>query len=311
MKPSTLAITLAGLLASTPAFAMDWTKISGHDMTLFYPGQASYEWVLTPGDHSGGTKIREGKNCHECHTDEESNMGDMIAAGKKKEPTPIPNKPGSVIANVKFAHDDTNMYVHLQFKEGNQPDAKQDPKFSTKVTMILDAGGVKESNRFGCWGACHDNLTTMPSAGGATDRTMYLSKTRAAKLTREGAPDGNKPADELAQLKASGYELEYWQAKLNPGAKAEAVGGTIFDKREEVPNAPVTADASFSDGVWSVTLSRPLKAAAPFADLEPGKTYTIGFAIHSGHTAHRFHYVSLERTMVVDQGTADFIAAHE
>ena len=312
MKASTLAIALIGTMASAPAFAgINWAGVPGKDMMLLYPGQSSYEWVLTPSQHSGGFKIREGKNCHQCHVGEENTMGNDLVSGKKNEPTPIAGKPGFLKANVKFAYDDKNMYVHIEFAEGKQPDAKMDPKFDTKVAMMLDAGGVPEANRFGCWAACHDNLTTMPSADGATDRTMYLFKTRAGKLTAHGAPDGDKPADELAKLKASGYMLEYWQAKLNPGAKPVAVGGTVFDKREEVPNAPVTADATFANGTWSVTLISPLTPGAPFADLVAGKTYTVGFAIHSGHTSHRFHYVSMERTMVLGSGTADFVAVKQ
>ena len=312
MKASALALALMGTMVSAPAFAgIDWTKVPGKDIMLFYPGQSSYEWVLTPSDHSGAIKVREGKNCHECHVGEENTLGEHLVSGKKNEPTPIAGKPGFVKATVKFAYDDKDMYVHIVFNPGRQPDAKMDPKYDTKVAMMLDAGGVPEANRFGCWAACHDNLTTMPSAEGATARSMYLYKTRAAKLTAHGAPDGNKPDDDLAKLKASGYQLEYWQAKLNPGAPPVAVGGTIFDKRAEVPGAPVTADASLSNGTWSVTLMSPLAPGAPFADLVPGKTYTIGFAIHAGHTAHRFHYVSLERTMAIGQGAAEFVAVKQ
>jgi len=36
--------------------------------------------------------------------------------------------------------------------------------------------------------------------------------------------------------------------------------------------------------------------------------YYVGFAIHSGHTAHRFHYVSYERTLAINSGAADFVA---
>jgi len=31
--------------------------------------------------------------------------------------------------------------------------------------------------------------------------------------------------------------------------------------------------------------------------------------VHDGHTAGRFHYVSLERTLVIDSGSADFVAS--
>jgi hypothetical protein len=36
--------------------------------------------------------------------------------------------------------------------------------------------------------------------------------------------------------------------------------------------------------------------------------YSVAFAIHAGHTARRFHYVSFERSMVLDAGAAGFIA---
>ena len=309
MRATTATAALIGLLAATPAFAVDWAKVPGKDVTLLFPAQSSYEWVLTPSEHSGGFKIREGKNCHECHIGEEDTMGTLLASGKKNEPKPIAGKPGFVKASVKFAHDDKNMYVHLEFAPGNQPDAKMDAANETKVTMILNDGGVPESNRFGCWAACHDDAATMPSAAGA-ERTKYLLKTHA-KVGRQGGGDELKPADELAKLKAAGYELEYWQARLNPGAKAVAVAGTIFDKREELKTSAVTADATFAGGAWSVTLTRPLVAGAPYKDLVAGKTYTIGFAIHAGHTARRFHYVSFERTLVLDQGAGDFVATKQ
>jgi len=306
MRTKTLALAFLAGLAATPAFAIDWAGVPGKEVVLLYPGQSSYEWVLTPSEHSGGFKVREGKNCHECHVGEEKTMGELLVSGKKNEPTPIAGKPGSVPATVKLAYDDKNFYVHLDFAEGTQPDAKMDPNFDTKVTVMLADAGGQEANRFGCWATCHDDAARNPSAG-TSDRTKYLGKTRA-KLTRQGGGDDLKPAEDLAKLKDSGYSLEYWQARLNPGAKAVAEAGTVFDKREELKAPAVTAEATFANGTWSVTLSRPLAAGAPYKELAAGKTYTIGFAIHGGHTAKRFHYVSFERSMALGQGTADLIA---
>ena len=146
----------------------------------------------------------------------------------------------------------------------------------------------------------------MPSANGAT-RTKYLTKTHA-KMTRLGAGDELKSAEDLAKLKADGYFLEYWQAKLNPGAAAVAANGTVFDKREETKPTEVKAEATFANGTWSVTLTRKLNAGAAFKEISAGKPYTVGFAIHSGHAARRFHYVSFEHSLVLDAGTADFVA---
>jgi len=306
MKPLIAAIALLGSLSAAPAWAIDWAGVPGKDVVLFYPGQSTWEWELTPTDHSGAPRFREGKNCHECHAGEEKSMGTLLVSGKKNEPTPIAGKPGFVEAKVKFAHDDTNLYVHLDFAEGTQPDVKMDADYATKVTMILNDGKVPESTRAGCWGACHDDASLMPSANGVT-RTKYLAKTRV-KMTRQGGGDVLKPADELAKLKADGYFLEYWQAKLNPGAAAVAANGTIFDKREETKPTEVKAEATLANGVWSVTFTRKLNAGDGFKAIAAGTPYTVGFAIHTGHAAKRFHYVSFEHSMVLDQGTADFVA---
>lgn len=306
MIPVAVALgTTLGLMA-TPALAVDWASVPGKDVVLFYPGQSSLEWTLST-DHDGATKFKQGKNCKDCHVGEEAKMGPLLVSGKMNEPTPIAGKPGNVTATVKFAHDADKLYVHLDFAEGTQPDAKQDPKYATKVSFMLSDPAVPEAVRVGCWAACHDDLTDMPSAAGAT-RTKYLGKSRA-KMSRQGGGDDLKPADELAKLKDSGYSLEYWVAMLNPGSPAAVTAYNALDKRAELASPPVAAEATFANGKWSVTLSRKLKAGAPYKDIEAGKTYTVGFAIHAGHTARRFHYVSVEQTLVLDQGTGDFVAA--
>lgn len=318
-RTATRFATLAALLlGAAPAHAaIDWASVPGKDIVLFYPGQSSYEWALTESAMSGAKAFRtEGKNCDTCHIGEEKDMGPQIVTGAPRvfktgekpaiEPTPIAGKPGSIPATVKFANDGTNLYVHVEFKEGTQPDAKQDPAFATKMTVMFIPKAVTEATRTGCWAACHDDATTMPSAGGAT-RTKYLPKTRA-KLTRQGGGDALKPADELAKLQGEGYQLEYWQARLNPGKPAVAASGTIFDKRQETAAPIATAEATNAGGTWSVTLGGKLAQGGGMIDFKEGGIYQVAIAIHAGHTAHRFHYVSFERTLAIGSGAADFVA---
>lgn len=301
-------IALASTMSVSAATAApSWSGVPSKDVALFYPGQSSWEWALTMGDHPGADKFRAGKNCFACHNGDESNMGAKLISGQVNGPPTIPGKPGSIDAKVQFAHDDQNLYVHIEFAEGSQPNAKMDNTYATKVTMMIEDGSVPEGNRAGCWGMCHDDSSSMASAGNS-DRTMYLGKTRAA-ITRQGGGDTLKPAADLDKLKASGYEFEYWQARLNPGASAVAVNGTVFDKREDVKPTVVSADATNTGGTWSVTFTRKLNAGSGFIPIVDGKRYTVGFAIHSGHTAKRFHYVSFERSLVLDTGAADFVAA--
>lgn len=306
----TFIVTAATLaLAAMPAQAIDWSKVPGRDVVMLYPGQTSWEWNLTTADHSAADKFKAGKNCIECHRGEEKTQGALMVSGKKAEPAPIAGFPGHVATNVRMAYDDATFYVRLEFAEPAAPNAKMDADWATKVALIFNDAAVPEGVRAGCWASCHEDNSSMPAAGGA-ERSKYLMKTRA-KMSRQGGGDALKPADDLAKLTDAGYVQEWWQAKLNPGAKALPGGGVIFDRRQEVKPSAVNAEASFANGTWTVVLSRPLAAPAPWRPLVPGKSYTIGFSVHEGHSAKRFHHTSYEYTFALGQGSADFVAVKQ
>ena len=206
-------------------------------------------------------------------------------------------------AKVQFSHDADTLYVKITFSEAGQPNAHMDNAHEAKVTMMLAGEGVTEGTRAGCWGMCHDDSAAMSSAGGSS-RTMYLGKTRA-QVGRNGGGDALKAGGDLAKLKAAGYEVEFWQAQLS-GGSATGADEVVFDKRAEVKPSAVSATASKAGSTWTVILSRKLNGGA--VPVVAGKRYTVGFAIHAGHTAKRFHYVSFERSLVLDQGAADFVA---
>ncbi len=292
IKMTVSSLAFLGAIAVAPAMSAPTWGSPAQGVTLFYPGQSSWEWLLTPADHPGADKFRGGKNCAACHTGDEKNMGALIVSGKKNEPAPPAGKPGSLNAKVQFSHDADTLYVKISFA-----DAGQAP---SKVTMLLAGPGASEVNRAGCFAACHDDSAGMASAGGST-RTMYLGKTRAA-LGRTGGGDALKPAGELAKLKAAGYEVDYWQAHV--GAAAD--NGVIFDRRAETKPTAVNAQVSQAGGVTTVVLSRKMNAGA--VPVSAGKRYTVAFAIHGGKSTKRFHYVSFERSMVLDAGAADFVA---
>jgi hypothetical protein len=294
MRPLLLAAVLLASCAAAEA-APDWATVPAKTVTLFYPGQYSLELAMTPAEHKGADRFRGGKSCASCHTGEEKAIGNSIVSGKYDK-APLRGKPGSLAAKVQVARDAANLYVHVEFSDAGQPDARMD-KATAKVAMMLDGGGVPEAARAGCWAMCHDDAATM--ASGNAVRTMYLSKTRA-KLTRQGGGDGLSPT--AAKLKAGGYALEYWQAALNPAPKA--ANGVVSEKRGETRTV-VSAEARRTGSVWSVTLSRKLNAGQ--VALVPGKRYSVAFAIDTGHTAQRFHYVSFERSLLLGSGVADFV----
>jgi hypothetical protein len=95
---------------------------------------------------------------------------------------------------------------------------------------------------------------------------------------------------------------------MNPGAEVNASDGYVLDKRHPFPDLLVEAEATFADGLWTVTASRKLSTGDPLRkDITVGKPYPFGIAIHENYTNGRYHYVSLEHTFVLDKGTADFI----
>jgi len=323
-------ILVSVLLACTPAGAVDWTKVPAKDLLLMYPAQIGWERLFAPGFHSGQRRYLEGKNCASCHLgQDEIPLGrDLVVAEKYEEPTPIARKPGWLKASVKTAHDADTIYFQLEFDAAQQPDAGQDKVYEVGVSLILDDGGVPDAKRAGCWAACHvDSVTMMRSDGKST---MYLLESRdgpdASRVENREAkmkplgnflvywdqflkPRGIKPDSELAKLRTAGHYLEYWQARVKPDASVVASDGTILEKRTESPKPAVTATASRNGTVWTVTLARKLKAGAPYKDIVPGKIYNVGFAVHAGHTNQRFHYVAFERTLALDKGPADLVAA--
>lgn len=300
-----------GAMVAQPALAVDWSAVPGKQVTLFYPGQASFEWVLTQSDHSGAPKIREGKHCSGCHRGEEAKIGALIVSGKKLEPNPIPGKAGSVKATVKIAHDANKLYVHLEWTEPPAPSAPApavDKDYELKTTMMIDDGSVVAARLTGCWATCHADLIGMPYASPNAKLTKYLAQSRT-KVTREGGDERYKSAAELKKLMDQGIYMELWQARANKGARAVAADGYVLEKRHMNSAPIVNATASFSGEKWTVELSRALAPDKPgHKDIVPGKTYHIGFAIHGHHAAHRYHDVSLGYTLVLDRGNADFVA---
>ena len=292
-------------VANPTTAAPDWAKVDGQDIVLLYPAQLSWEMLLTQAEHSGADKFRGGRTCRQCHEGEEANSGNLLVADKKSEPQPIDGKPGSVGANVKTATDGENLFIRIELDLGTQPDAGMDKEFETKVAVMFDNGAVNETANAGCWVTCHDNLAKMP-AGGEGDVTKYLMRSRV-KMARTGGAE-IKAGDALAQYRDKGEYLEYWEAKLKPGSPPVVVDGTVLEKRTENPAPIVTGEASMESGKWIVTLSRKLAAPAPYKAFAAGVTYTMGIAVHAGHTAKRFHYVSLEKTLTIDKGKADFVA---
>lgn len=197
MKKTYIALAVAvlsiGIAQAGDAGKVNWSKIPTSELTLFYPGQSSYEWTINADHGPGATETRAGKNCLECHAEEEADIGNLIASGKKLEPSPIPGKPGSLKVQVQAAYDNDYLYLraswpskeagqyhdYITYKDGKwvkygshrtskkvaagQEQAVYEDRFSV---MLGDGKRVPEFNNVGCWATCHNDMRFMPDHPG-------------------------------------------------------------------------------------------------------------------------------------------------
>ena len=120
-KTSLLGSILVLATASAVAADMpkiDWNKIPANTITLFYPGQSSYQWVRSD-KHPGAAMVKTEQACTTCHTGQEKKLGDKIVKGGPLEPSPVKGKNGWVDLNFKAAYDTKNLYLHYQWKTLN------------------------------------------------------------------------------------------------------------------------------------------------------------------------------------------------
>nr|WP_244271431.1 ethylbenzene dehydrogenase-related protein [Pseudovibrio axinellae] len=309
---------------------IDWDAISAADLTLFYPGQASFEFVQNGKQHGGARPLTKGGDqCTTCHAKELETIGSKIVKGTKNtEPTPIPGKRGVINARMQAAHDGENVYFRLQWPDAPHAPVpfveggKMDPDNQIKVAMMISGTGIKMGEQVGCWATCHADNSYMPFApdaetivasGEVADRlqakqriTKYLSETRTKVEIkgRRGKAQGGweklKSAEEIDQYLQDGTFMDLMRVY----ADGSSTNGYLLERRVQ-NDGEIEATAKLSAGMWTVVFSRPLASGATGdVPLEAGQTYTVGFAIHDDYSAARFHHVTLNTSLALDDETA-------
>ncbi|HYH38410.1 MAG TPA: ethylbenzene dehydrogenase-related protein [Azospirillum sp.] len=310
--PAPVAAAPAPTAAPAPAAeaaGIDWSAVPEKTVTLFYPGQTSFEWIQT--EHGGARAFKKGEACSNCHEGEQADMGAKMASGQKAEPTPIPGKPASIPLTVQAAHDGETLTMRFRWPASPHTPApfadggKMDPENPVKLALLIDQGTVQDADRSGCWSTCHHDARSMPDAPAGGGVTKYLPQTRSAISLRDaprGGADKPKSADELKALMDQGVFLDLLRWKSGSNAVED---GYVSAERVMSGGQGASGHGVLKDGVWTVTLTRALKSASPGdVSIEPGKTYTIGFAIHDDHTSARFHHVSVDYKLALDNAEA-------
>ena len=324
---------------------IDWSGVVAKNITLFYPGQASFEWVQTGKDHGGARAfLKGGDRCSTCHLKEVKDMGAKIVSGEILEPTPIEGKRGSIDVKLQATHDEKNLYLRFRWKEGKHAPVtfvdggKMDAKNQVKLAVMLaqNSGKSDDENspsvelvtQAGCWVTCHHDSRFMPHKpdaeamtkfAAAADRleleegiTKYIksSRTKIEVKGRRGKIRGGweklKDEAELATLLENGSYLDLY--RFNSGDKSE--NGHVAASRSMGDKGGFSAVGSLEASTWTVVMSRPLRAEQPGdITIQPGKLYTVGFAIHDDYADARFHHVSLEYYLGLDNEEADINVA--
>jgi cytochrome c-type protein NapC len=296
----TLKYTLltGALLATGSTFAVDWSGVPSTNVPVYYPGQTGMEWILSKRDHDGAARYKKRKKpCLECHLGDEVSFGANQVKGKT-DTAPYPGRRPSEIIATQAAYDANNFYIRLSWPKTAAAGKKMDDKFDTKVTVMLDDGGVEEFAQGGCWVVCHQDSTEMPAASGQ-EIQKYLGASRNKIKKKVGGGTNYKADGDINAMMAAGEYLEYWQAQLNPGQAATFIDGTILKERVENKSALVSGSAKEEGNNWVVEFVRPLAGDSEHKTLSEGKTYNLGIALHDQNSAGRFHIVSLEYTMAL------------
>ena len=315
-------------------FGIDWSTAPEREITIFYPGQTSIEWVLNGRYHGGARPFsRGGDRCVTCHDKETADMGKKMVTGEKAEPTPIPGKRPAIPVKVQAAHDAENLYLRFEWEDTDHvpvpfvDGGKMDPKNPMKIAFMLATDEVEYADRAGCWGTCHHDLRSMPDtpdektmaespaakildlSNGVTkyikeSRTKIEVKGRRGK--KRGGWDKLKSPEEIQAELEAGHFMDLMRYQSGTQAKEN---GYVLEQRHMSGGGDFEVAARKAGNTWIVEMKRKLNTGKP-GDLviEPGKLYNFGFAIHDDYSDARFHHVSLGYKLGLDNDEAEINA---
>jgi hypothetical protein len=201
MKISTLTLSVisacsllaAGVSQAADPAKINWSKVPVVKVPLFYPGQSSYEWLLSDA-HKGAVKeVKRGDACTSCHDEDdggEKGLGEKLVTANRLEPAPVEGKNGYLDLKVQAAYDAKNAYLRFQWKTKNPfpgtehqylrfdgkewkvygypkldkvvQEGKQPGIYEDRMSIMIDDGKVPNFAKQGCWLTCHDGQRDMP-----------------------------------------------------------------------------------------------------------------------------------------------------
>ena len=322
---------------SESSIKVDWGKSNSREVTIFYPGETSIEWILNGRDHGGARPfVKGGERCVNCHDKETADMGAKIVTGEKAESSPIPGKRGSIPVVVDATYDDENLYVRFSWADGDHAPVpfvdggKMDPNNPMKLAVMFSDDGVEFAERAGCWGTCHHDARNMPHApdadamaaspeakrlnlAGGVTKYLKESRTKLEVKGRRGKKRGgwNKLKDE-GDIKSQIESGTFMDIVRYKSGDKQVEDGSIMAERLMEGGQGAEFDAQLKNGTWSVIMKRKLISDKPGdVSLNTSQMYNFGFAIHDDYSDSRFHHVSLGYKLGFDNAEAEINATKQ
>lgn len=282
---------------SSQAAEIDWSKAETKTVKVFYPGQASWEFLRSENHGRGASVVRKMKKaCADCHVGKDGGYdirADEIISGTKQksesktafEPNPMPGAPGFKDLKIQAAYDNTNIYLRFQWQGSGasvaDPSLAADDKADRIAVQMSD--NIGSFRAYGCYLTCHDDENGMPDNSGS-DITLYGYYTRH----KDG---GLKDQAVLDGYLSKGQFIDLMEADF-AGNEVKTKDMYILDKRSQ-DNNDVTASGGFDNGTYTVVISRKLNTGEnKDIVLKDGGTFSIAVAIHDNKNNGRRHYTS-------------------
>lgn len=181
-------------LAADPR-SIDWSKIPSKSITLFYPGQSTYDWLLSPEHKKGDKQVAQGRACLTCHEGDEKDLGNKLVKGGGIGSAPIAGKNGTIDVAAQAAHDTEYVYFRFQWKSNMQREGRmhdyvrfdgkqwkwyghdrndkavrsgeQPALYEDRFAIMVDDGKVPGFAQQGCWLTCHNGMRDAPNVATA------------------------------------------------------------------------------------------------------------------------------------------------
>jgi hypothetical protein len=244
--------------AADPA-TINWKSVPTKTVTLFYPGQSTYQW-LRSSSHPGAKVVTGGGACLTCHTGTEEKLGNKLVKANPLEPTPVDGKNGVVQLSFQVAYDNENAYFRAQWKTRNpypgeaHPFVRFDGKewkpygypkldavvqkgeqpgiYEDRFSIMIDDGGVPAFANQGCWLTCHTGERDNPKFATRAEvqaNPLYQALKQndvrkylpSTRTDADASWDKGKSPEEIAKLKADGAFLDLMQWRAH---RSNAVG---------------------------------------------------------------------------------------